>query len=203
VSGEGDVPDALAAVLVIAAGYLLGSVPTAYLAGRRRGLDVRTVDTGIAGASNVFRHVSRRAGVVVGALDIAKGAAAVVLARALDPGPWLVFGAGAAAIVGHWWPVFGGFHGGIGAAAGVGTVAAVLPLPLLLAVPFGVVALLWARKPTPAVSTLLAVAVLAAVLLDTPPWRVTVAAGLSLMVLVRALTWRNPRRSESDPERTR
>jgi glycerol-3-phosphate acyltransferase PlsY len=197
------VPDALVAVSVTAAGYLLGSTPTAYLAGRRRGLDVRTVDTGIAGASNVFRHVSRRAGVVVGLLDIVKGAAAVALARAVDLGPWLVFGAGAAAIVGHWWPLFGGLHGGVGAAAGIGAVATVLPVATLIAVPFGLVALLWTRKPTPAASTLLAVAVVVAVLLDTPVWQVAVAAGLSVMVLVRAVTWRTPRRPASDPERTR
>jgi glycerol-3-phosphate acyltransferase PlsY len=195
------VPDTLVAVLVTVAGYLLGSIPTAYLAGRRRGMDVRAVDTGIAGASNVFRHVSRRAGVVVAVLDIAKGAAAVVLARALDLGPWVVFAAGAAAIIGHWWPVFGGFHGGIGAAAGIGAVAAVLPVPILIGVPFALVALLWARKPSPAASTLLVIAVAAAVLLHTPVWQAAVAAGLSVMVLVRALTWHAPRRPVSGPER--
>lgn len=181
----------LAAVVVVVS-YLLGSIPTAYLAGRLRGVDVRVVDTGIAGASNVFRHVSRRAGVLVAVVDIAKGAAAVVLARVVDLGPWVVFAAGAAAIIGHWWPVFAGFHGGIGAAAGIGAVAAVLPVPILVGVPFALIALLRTHKPSPAAATLLVVAVVAAWLLDTPPWQVAVAAALSVLVLVRALTWHAP-----------
>lgn len=191
-------PGGLVAALVVIAGYLLGSLPAAYLAGRRRGLDVRAVDTGIAGAANVFRHVSRRAGVLVAVVDIAKGAAAVVLARVVDLGPWVVFAAGAAAIMGHWWPVFAGFRGGIGAATVVGTVAGVLPVPMLLGAPFALVALLWSRQPSPAVGALLVVALVAAPLLDTPAWQGGVAAGFSALVLARMLTWRAPRRPNAD-----
>lgn len=193
-------PDALVAVLVIVAGYLLGSVPTAYLASRRHGVDVRTLGTGVAGANNVFRHVSKRAGVLVAAVDVAKGAIPVVLARVMDAGPWLMFGAGAAALVGHWWPVFSGFRGGKGAAAGVGAVAAVLPMPTLIAAPFALIALLWTHRPTPAVAALMGAAIVAALLLHTPLWEVVAAAGLSVMVLIRTLTWRNPHQSALDPK---
>lgn len=188
-------PQPVLAVLVVVVGYLLGSIPTAYVAGRRQGVDVRVVDTGIAGASNVFRHVSRSAGVLVAVLDIGKGAAAVGLARAADLGPWMVFAAGAAAVMGHWWPVFTGFHGGIGAAAAIGGVAAVLPVPVLVGVPFALVALFWARKPSPAATTLLVVAVITGVVLGVPIWQWAVSAGLSLMILARALLWHAPQAS--------
>ena len=108
-----------AAVAVsVVAGYLLGSLPWAYLAARRKGVAIGEVDTRIAGTANVFRQVGRRWGVLVFAGDAGKGAAAVVLANAIGAEDALALPALAAAIAGHNWPLLGltRLPGGVGLA---------------------------------------------------------------------------------------
>ena len=126
-------------------GYLLGSIPTAWLVARRasRGeTDIRQAGDGNAGARNVGRIFGRKWGVFVAAADIAKGAVAVLAFNALAdlvvplradgvvnlPGMM----AGVATIVGQIWPVWLRFRGGRGAATAIGVTAAVLPGPALL-----------------------------------------------------------------------
>jgi len=118
-----------AVALVVA--YLLGSVSFAYLAGRVRGVDLRAVGSGNVGATNVFRTLGRRIGIAVMVLDIAKGAVAVLIARALTESPWPLLAAGAA-IVGHVYPVWLRFRGGKGVAVAGGAVIALTPLPALI-----------------------------------------------------------------------
>ncbi|MGD9696332.1 MAG: glycerol-3-phosphate 1-O-acyltransferase PlsY [Thermoleophilia bacterium] len=113
-------------VMVVVA-YLLGSIPFAYLAGRARGVDLRTVGSGNLGAANVFRNLGRRWGVGVMAADIGKGVLAVALARALSDDPWPAIAAGAA-MAGHVFPVWLRFKGGKGVAVGGGAVIALMPL---------------------------------------------------------------------------
>ena len=102
----------------IVAGYLLGSLPWAYLAARRKGVAIGEVDTRIAGTANVFRQVGRRWGVLVFVGDAAKGAAAVALANAMGADGTLALPALAAAIAGHNWPLLGlsRLPGGVGLA---------------------------------------------------------------------------------------
>ena len=126
-------------------GYLLGSIPTAWLVARRasRGeTDIRQAGDGNAGARNVGRIFGRKWGVFVAAADIVKGAVAVLAFNALAdlvvplradgvvnlPGML----AGVATIVGQIWPVWLRFRGGRGAATAIGVTAAVLPGPALL-----------------------------------------------------------------------
>jgi len=120
--------------LVAVAGYLLGSLPTAYLVGRLlRGVDVRTLGDGNMGAENAWRTLGPRAGLAVAVVDIGKGAGAVALARALLGGDSAVVLAGTLAVVGHNWPLFLRFRGGRGAATALGVLMAVMPrlvLPL-------------------------------------------------------------------------
>lgn len=115
-------------VLVVVIAYLLGSVPFAYIAGRLHGVDLRTVGSGNLGATNVFRTLGRTAGVVVMVLDIAKGAAAVLIAQWLVGGAWWPVAAGALAILGHVFPVWTGFTGGKGVAVGAGALIGLVPL---------------------------------------------------------------------------
>jgi hypothetical protein len=114
--------------LVLAASYLLGSIPFSYLVARLRGVDVRTVGSGNVGATNVMRNVGKTAGLAAFALDAAKGAAAAVIAQRVGLGVGLAALAAVAAIFGHMYPVWLGFRGGKGVATGAGAFLPLAPL---------------------------------------------------------------------------
>ena len=106
-------------------GYLLGSIPSGFLAGKWcKGLDLRTIGSGSTGATNVLRNVGKKPALVVFLMDVAKGAAAVLLAGFLNPTSalidWIQVLAGLAALSGHIWPVWLGFKGGKAVATGFG-----------------------------------------------------------------------------------
>ena len=111
-------------VIALVVAYLLGSIPFALIAGKLHGVDLRTMGSGNLGATNVFRTLGRTAGITVMVLDIAKGAAAVLVAEALTNNPWPL-AAGALAILGHVFPVWTNFKGGKGVAVGAGARAIV------------------------------------------------------------------------------
>jgi acyl phosphate:glycerol-3-phosphate acyltransferase len=117
--------------LVVALAYLLGSIPFAFLAGRARGVDLRTVGSGNLGAANVFRTLGRDMGIAVMTADILKGVVAVVIARLLTDDPWPAVAA-AAAMAGHVFPVWLRFRGGKGVAVAGGAVIALMPLVALI-----------------------------------------------------------------------
>ena len=117
--------------------YLLGSVPFAYLAGRViKGQDIRQEGDRNPGANNAYRIIGPRVGVIVGALDVAKGAMAIVIANAIAGTTEAAMGAGLSVVVGHNWPIFLKFKGGRGAASAVGVFLALVPY---VAMPLGVV----------------------------------------------------------------
>ncbi len=118
-----------AAALALA--YLLGSIPFAFLAGRARGVDLRTIGSGNLGAANVFRALGTRMGIAVMVADIGKGLVAVLIARALTDDPWPAVAAGAA-MAGHVFPVWMRFKGGKGVAVGGGAVIGLMPLASLI-----------------------------------------------------------------------
>lgn len=133
-------------------GYLLGSLPTAHLVVQRVGrrvADIRQAGDGNAGAANVGRVLGSRWGILVGAVDIAKGAVPVMLCNSLV-GSWdtvsgLGMVAGVGAIAGHVWPVWLRFRGGRGAATAMGVAAAALTGPVLL-VGLPALAILWRTR---------------------------------------------------------
>jgi len=116
------------AVMAIIIGYLLGSIPFAYIASRlKKGADIRQVGGGNVGALNTLREIGLLPGLVVLIADIAKGSAAVLIAVWLDlPLIW-IFVAGFAAVIGHNWPIFLKFKGGKGAATTIGVLLALSP----------------------------------------------------------------------------
>ena len=129
--------------------YLLGSVPSAYIAGRlRKGVDIREVGSRNVGAMNVFYKVGFVPGLLVLAADIGKGAAAVALARWLGVPMIAELFAGVAVVLGHGFPVFLKFRGGRGGATCIGILAFLMPwgIPFYLAI-FGL-GLLLTRYPT-------------------------------------------------------
>src|SRR3954471_17383048 len=107
-------------MLSVLLGYLAGSVPFAFLLARRAGVDVRVAGSGNVGAANVLRTAGPWRGVLVMMLDMAKGAAAVLAAHGATAGAPVVALAGAAAVVGHIYPVWLRFHGGKGVAVASG-----------------------------------------------------------------------------------
>jgi glycerol-3-phosphate acyltransferase PlsY len=124
----------LPGILSIISGYLLGSIPTAYIVSRlRKGVDIRNVGSGNMGGANVMREIGTREGVFVGLFDIAKGAGAILIAQALNVSELWVFGAGFAALVGHSFPVFAGFRGGRGSATIIGIFLVLTPKAILVA----------------------------------------------------------------------
>jgi glycerol-3-phosphate acyltransferase PlsY len=125
--------------------YLLGTLLGSLILGRLRGVDIRSMGSGNAGATNALRTQGKAFGLLVLLIDIAKGVIAVRwLAAAVLPGigidaevsrEWLTVACGFAVILGHVYPVWFDFRGGKGAATVVGVVAALelrLLLPLLL-----------------------------------------------------------------------
>src|ERR1700692_3498216 len=125
--------------------YLLGTLLGSLILGRLRGVDIRSMGSGNAGATNALRTQGKLFGFLVLSVDIAKGVFAVWwLPTAVLPGvgidpdlprEWLTVACGFAVIVGHVYPVWFGFRGGKGAATVVGVVTTVdlrLLLPLFL-----------------------------------------------------------------------
>lgn len=115
-------------MLPVLLGYLTGSVPFAFLLARRAGIDVRFVGSGNVGAANVLRTAGAWRGVVVMALDVAKGVAAVAIAYVMSGSAALAAVTGAAAVVGHIYPVWLRFHGGKGVAVAAGVFTMLSPV---------------------------------------------------------------------------
>jgi glycerol-3-phosphate acyltransferase PlsY len=142
-------------VIAIIIGYVFGSLPAAYLAGRlRRGIDIRDVGSRNMGAMNVFYQVGPAEATLVTLADLGKGIGAILLVRWLlgkdliSPFDFLTGLTATAAIMGHIFPVFLKFRGGKGAATTIGILIFLMPwaVPFLFVV-FGI-ALLITRNPT-------------------------------------------------------
>lgn len=119
----------LKVIAAVAIGYLLGSIPSAYIAGHlKNGVDIRQVGGGNMGALNVMRGVGTAAGYAVAVTDVAKGSLAVLFAQWLGlPQVWILV-TGFMAIAGHNWPVFLQLRGGKGGATAMGVLLALVPL---------------------------------------------------------------------------
>lgn len=115
-------------VSVLVVGYLIGSIPFAYLLARRhRGIDLRLAGSGNVGAANLLRTTTKKIGISAMALDVSKGIASVLVARQMEPGTIGPAVAGIAAVLGHIYPVWLGFRGGKGVATTCGVFAVLAP----------------------------------------------------------------------------
>ena len=123
--------------LALVLSYISGSLPFAWLAGKLSGVDLRTQGSGNLGATNVYRVLGWKIGLLVFLLDAAKGALPVLLlapriSSTMSPVLWGIF-CGVAAIVGHVRPVFLRFKkGGKGVATAAGVFLALAPVPMLV-----------------------------------------------------------------------
>jgi len=133
----------LADTLIFVAAYFLGSIPTGFLAGRMKGIDIRAAGSGNIGATNALRVLGKPAGILVLVIDGLKGyAAAAWLVSALLPALGasgadaepVRIGAGIAAVLGHNYPCWLKFKGGKGVATSAGVYFALAPLAAGIAV---------------------------------------------------------------------
>jgi acyl phosphate:glycerol-3-phosphate acyltransferase len=209
----------IATVIASAIAYLLGSIPSGYLAGKLlKGIDIREHGSKSTGATNVLRILGVRPAAMVLLVVVAKGAAAVLVARwmastMLLPSdlqgsePWLACLAGLAALLGHGRSVWLKFSGGKSVATGLGVLLAMSwPVGLGAVAVFG--AALAASRIVSLSSMLAALTAIGLVFaLDHPlPYRLLVLAG-AIYVLVRhrtnlrrLLTGTEPRLGQPRPE---
>src|SRR5476649_1210534 len=170
---------------VVLAAYLIGSIPFALILARRWGSDLRQVGSGNLGAANVMRASGVTAGVLVAALDMAKGAASVWLATRLSDGAELPAAAGVAAIIGHVYPIWLRLRGGKGVATACGVFAVLTPLavPPALAI---FVATVWLTKYISLGSVLASMALPPiAYALGSPAPAVIAAAAAAILIVFR------------------
>lgn len=112
-------------------GYLLGSIPFAFLIGRVAGVDLRLVGSGNVGAGNLTRVVGVKAGAAAALLDGFKGLIPILVLKAWDFGPAIVSLSGLAIVIGHNWSIFMRGRSGRGLAPSSGVLLAVAP-PLIV-----------------------------------------------------------------------
>jgi glycerol-3-phosphate acyltransferase PlsY len=178
----------LRVALPVTAGYLLGSIPTAVIVGRRRDVDLRRVGDRNPGWWNAREELGRRAALPVLVVDIAKGSAGAAIGRAVARrGEWWPgYVGGAAAMVGHAWPLFAGFRGGRGVATLGGVAGVVTPPAAAASIVVGVVVGRTSRSAARGIRAGFAVLPAAQVVVEGP--RRTAATG-ALMSLVGLRFW--------------
>lgn len=118
--------------LLLALGYLSGSIPYAVIVSRARGVDIRAVGSKNPGAHNVMVHVGRWSGRLVAILDLLKGTLPALLARWAGLSDWDVVWVGVAAMLGHVTSPFLAFKGGKGLSTAFGLMLALAPLETVI-----------------------------------------------------------------------
>ena len=155
--------ETLAYLVIAVAAYLIGSVPTGFLVGRARGVDIRKVGSGNIGATNALRTLGKPVGALVMAVDILKGFLAVAATRYFFPdlqsawpglfgatpdaalGERLALVAGISVVLGHNYTCWLGFKGGKGIATSAGAFLGLAPVPIGIAITVWALLLLLTR----------------------------------------------------------
>jgi glycerol-3-phosphate acyltransferase PlsY len=168
--------------------YFVAATPVGLVLGRLRGVDIREVGSGNIGATNAVRALGRKWGLVVFALDFLKAFAPVSLAARADalgglPEPEAALAmVGAAATIGHIYPIYLGFRGGKGVACALGVFMALVPAAGLLAALLYVQTLVLTRVSALGSLTAVNGATFFILLTPTPAPYKTLAAGLAVLI---------------------
>jgi acyl phosphate:glycerol-3-phosphate acyltransferase len=187
-------------VIVLLAGYLMGSIPFAYLLARRhRGIDLRATGSGNVGAANLLRTTTKKIGVSAMALDMGKGVASVLVARTIDPGPAGPLMAGIAAVFGHIYPVWLGFRGGKGVATTCGVFAVLAPVATAISGGLFLITVWWTRYVS--LGSVVAIALLGPIAYFTGAPGVTVGGALLVAAIIIERHRANLRRVMAGVER--
>lgn len=125
-------------IVALIAAYLIGSLSFGLMAGKLlRGIDIRQYGSGNTGSTNIQRTLGTLPAIIVLLLDVGKGLAAVLLARALTGAPGVEMLAGVLSVLGHNWPLFHRFKGGRGIATSIGVLMGLSWQVLIIAVAVG------------------------------------------------------------------
>lgn len=172
--------------LLVPLAYLVGTFPSATLVARANGVDIREVGSGNPGASNVTRVLGWRRGVWVFVLDAAKGAlaAGAGLIVAGRPAGYVL---GAAAVIGHVFPVWTNFRGGKGVATGGGIFAVLSPLVCAALTVVWCVITLATKKASLASLIVVILMPVGVAIVRQEVWEVVATVALGLLVIARHL----------------
>lgn len=175
----------LLAILAVVVSYFVGTLPSAIIVARSKGVDIMAVGSGNPGASNVARALGAKWGIVVFVLDAAKGALPVAVMLGNRPIAYLC---GAAAILGHIFPVMRGFKGGKGIATGGGVLLALHP-PILAGALVGWLVIMKVTKKASVASIVIVPIVIALVVVSgTPGWEIAGFIALALLIEIRHIS---------------
>ena len=175
------------AILIVVAAYLIGGIPWSIIVARLTGrTDPRTIGSGRTGGANAMRAMGTKLALLSGILDLLKGTAAVLLARALGAGTGVEVVAGLAAIIGHSRSPFLGLGGGRGVAPAFGGLLAFSPVIAAIIIPLFLVVIAITRYSSVGSLTASAAAGIllawATATFDWDPWLYLYAAGGTLLV---------------------
>jgi acyl phosphate:glycerol-3-phosphate acyltransferase len=181
---------------IVLGAYLLGSISFSYLIVKaREGMDVRTVGSGNAGATNVLRASGKGPAAAVLLLDMTKGVLAVAVARWLQTAPAVVGAAAVAVVLGHVFPVFLGFRGGKGVATSAGALGALAPGAMLFTLLVFVAVVFWKRYVSLGSITAAAAFPLLAWtgqrmgwVANGDPWLIAASAAIALIIVIKHRT---------------
>jgi glycerol-3-phosphate acyltransferase PlsY len=171
-------------VLLVPVAYLIGTFPSASLVARAHGVDIRTVGSGNPGASNVTRVLGWRRGLWVFVLDALKGALCAGLGLVVDGRP-AGYVLGAAAVVGHVFPVWQRFRGGKGVATGGGVFAVLSPIVFVVLVALWFAISRLTHKASLASIAIVAMLPIGVAIVRREPWEVVATLAVGCLVMAR------------------
>lgn len=172
--------------LLVLCSYCIGSIPTGLLLAKAfGGVDIRTKGSGNIGATNVYRTLGRKVGILTLIGDCLKGMLPVLAAKAIDlPDAWIAM-VGLAAFLGHIFPVFLGFKGGKGVATALGVFLATSPFAVLAALGIFIAVLTVSRYVSLASITAAATMPALTALIDRNAIVVTMSLAIAIIVIAK------------------
>jgi len=170
------------AVVAIVVAYFCGTLPSAILIAKSKGVDITTVGSGNPGASNVARALGTKYGVLVFVFDTLKG---ILPVAATLTDRHIAYACAAAAVLGHVYPVTRKFKGGKGAATGAGSLFPLHPLFMFGALLCWVFIAKTTKKASVASISLVPIIVLTLVVSGTPTWEIFATIGIGALVEIR------------------
>ena len=173
------------AIAAIAVSYALGTLPSAIVVARAKGIDITTFGSGNPGASNVARAIGWKYGFLVFLIDAAKGALPAAATLGHRPTAYLC---GAAAILGHIFPANRRFKGGKGIATGGGVLLALHPPIMVIAVAVWVSVMKLSKKASVASIVIVPLVLALLVVWGNPTWEILAFIGIGLLIEIRHLS---------------